>query len=36
VLEREAYSMARCGRTEDAREASAAFREKRAPRFQNR
>jgi 2-(1,2-epoxy-1,2-dihydrophenyl)acetyl-CoA isomerase len=36
VLEREAYNMARCGRTEDAREAGVAFREKRPPVFQSR
>ena len=33
MLEREAYNMARCGRTADAREAAAAFRERRPPVF---
>lgn len=33
VLEAEAYGMARCGRTQDLKEAALAFREKRAPRF---
>ncbi len=36
VLEREAYNMARCGKTNDAAEAGAAFREKRPPVFQSR
>jgi 2-(1,2-epoxy-1,2-dihydrophenyl)acetyl-CoA isomerase len=36
VIEREAYNSARCVRTEDVREATAAFREKRAPRFRSR
>ncbi|MDB5471520.1 MAG: hypothetical protein JWR84_3080 [Caulobacter sp.] len=36
VLEREAFNMARCGRTEDAAEAGAAFREKRPPVFKGR
>lgn len=36
VLEREAYNMARCGRTGDAAEAGAAFREKRSPVFLSR
>lgn len=33
VLDAEAYGMARCGRTQDIKEAALAFREKRAPRF---
>ena len=33
VIESEAYGMARCGRTHDAKEAGVAFREKRAPIF---
>lgn len=33
VLETEAYGMARCGRTQDVKEAATAFREKRAPAF---
>ena len=33
VLEQEAYGMARSGRTQDAKEAAIAFREKRAPLF---
>ena len=36
VLEREAYNMARCGKTSDAAEAGAAFKEKRPPIFQSR
>jgi 2-(1,2-epoxy-1,2-dihydrophenyl)acetyl-CoA isomerase len=33
VLESEAFGMARCSRTQDAKEAALAFREKRPPRF---
>jgi 2-(1,2-epoxy-1,2-dihydrophenyl)acetyl-CoA isomerase len=33
VLDAEAYGMARCGRTQDIKEAAIAFREKRPPRF---
>ena len=33
VLESEAFGMARCGRTQDAKEAALAFREKRPPKF---
>jgi 2-(1,2-epoxy-1,2-dihydrophenyl)acetyl-CoA isomerase len=33
VLASEAYGMARCGRTQDVKEAGAAFREKRPPAF---
>jgi 2-(1,2-epoxy-1,2-dihydrophenyl)acetyl-CoA isomerase len=33
VLESEAYGMARCGRTQDVKEAAAAFKDKRAPVF---
>jgi 2-(1,2-epoxy-1,2-dihydrophenyl)acetyl-CoA isomerase len=33
VLESEAFGMARCGRTQDAKEAALAFREKRLPKF---
>jgi 2-(1,2-epoxy-1,2-dihydrophenyl)acetyl-CoA isomerase len=33
VIESEAFAMARCGRTQDAKEAALAFREKRAPKF---
>ncbi|HEY3849443.1 MAG TPA: enoyl-CoA hydratase-related protein [Steroidobacteraceae bacterium] len=33
VLESEAFGTARCGRTQDAKEAALAFREKRAPKF---
>lgn len=33
VMDSEAYGMARCGRTQDAKEAGLAFREKRAPVF---
>jgi 2-(1,2-epoxy-1,2-dihydrophenyl)acetyl-CoA isomerase len=33
VLDSEAYGMARCGRTQDVKEAAAAFQEKRAPVF---
>ena len=33
VIESEAYGMARCGRTQDAKEAALAFREKRPPKF---
>jgi len=33
VLQQEAFGMARCGRTQDAKEAALAFREKRAPIF---
>jgi 2-(1,2-epoxy-1,2-dihydrophenyl)acetyl-CoA isomerase len=33
VLESEAYGMARCGRTQDVKEAALAFRDKRAPVF---
>lgn len=33
VIDGEAYGMARCGRTQDAKEAAIAFREKRAPVF---
>jgi 2-(1,2-epoxy-1,2-dihydrophenyl)acetyl-CoA isomerase len=33
VFASEAYGMARCGRTQDVKEAAAAFREKRAPVF---
>jgi 2-(1,2-epoxy-1,2-dihydrophenyl)acetyl-CoA isomerase len=33
VLDAEAYGMARCGRTQDLKEAALAFREKRPPRF---
>ena len=33
VLEREAFGMGRCGRTQDAKEAALAFREKRPPKF---
>jgi 2-(1,2-epoxy-1,2-dihydrophenyl)acetyl-CoA isomerase len=36
VIEREAYNMARCVRTQDAKEASIAFREKRTPDFRRR
>jgi len=34
VIEREAYSTARCVRTKDVKEASRAFREKRGPKFE--
>jgi 2-(1,2-epoxy-1,2-dihydrophenyl)acetyl-CoA isomerase len=33
VIESEAFGMARCGRTQDAKEAALAFREKRPPKF---
>jgi 2-(1,2-epoxy-1,2-dihydrophenyl)acetyl-CoA isomerase len=33
VAESEAFAMARCGRTQDAKEAALAFREKRTPKF---
>lgn len=33
ILDAEAYAMARCGRTQDIKEAALAFREKRPPRF---
>jgi 2-(1,2-epoxy-1,2-dihydrophenyl)acetyl-CoA isomerase len=33
VLETEAFGMARCGRTQDAKEAALAFRDKRPPKF---
>jgi 2-(1,2-epoxy-1,2-dihydrophenyl)acetyl-CoA isomerase len=33
VLDSEAFGMARCGRTQDAKEAALAFREKRPPKF---
>jgi 2-(1,2-epoxy-1,2-dihydrophenyl)acetyl-CoA isomerase len=33
VLESEAFGMGRCGRTQDAKEAALAFREKRPPKF---
>lgn len=36
AIEREADSSARCVRTHDVREAAAAFKEKRSPRFENR
>ena len=36
VIEREAYNSARCVRTQDVKEASLAFREKRAPNFAGR
>ena len=36
VIEREAYNTARCVRTQDVKEASIAFREKRAPDFTGR
>jgi len=36
VLRQEAFGMARCGRTQDVKEAAAAFREKRPPEFKGR
>jgi len=33
VFDSEAYGMARCGRTQDVKEAAAAFRDKRPPAF---
>jgi 2-(1,2-epoxy-1,2-dihydrophenyl)acetyl-CoA isomerase len=33
IIENEAFGMARCGRTQDAKEAALAFREKRPPKF---
>ena len=33
VMEREAFNMARCSRTQDVKEAALAFREKRTPKF---
>jgi len=33
VIDAESYAMARCGRTQDIKEAVLAFREKRPPRF---
>ena len=33
IIESEAFGMARCGRTQDAKEAALAFREKRRPKF---